>query len=124
MIASAASFPPPSLDQLHAAFLALVPRIETHAAIVFRVVRCPDTNARPQPETLRAAWEGDPPPARAGPRRRGVRLGPRLLGRARRQERPSLGGPGEGQGRALVGRPAPARLRRRTPAGLDAHRHD
>jgi hypothetical protein len=57
MIASAASFPPPSLDQLHAAFLALVPRIETHAAIVFRGVRCPNTKADLITETIALAWK-------------------------------------------------------------------
>jgi hypothetical protein len=57
MIVSAASFPPPPLDQLHAAFLALVPRIEAHAAIVFRGVRCPDTRADLITETIALAWK-------------------------------------------------------------------
>jgi hypothetical protein len=57
MIASADSFHPPSLDHLHAAFLALVPRIETHAGIVFRGVHCPDTRADLVSETIALAWK-------------------------------------------------------------------
>jgi hypothetical protein len=57
MIVSAASFSPPSLDQLHAAFLALVPRIEAHAGVVFRGVRCPDTRADVITETIALAWK-------------------------------------------------------------------
>jgi hypothetical protein len=49
--------PSPSLDGLHQRFLALVPRIETHAAIVFRGVRCPDTRADLITETVALAWK-------------------------------------------------------------------
>jgi hypothetical protein len=37
--------PCPPVDQLRASFLAFLPRIETHAQIAFRDVRCPDRRA-------------------------------------------------------------------------------
>ena len=46
-----------SLDALHARFLALVPRIELHARISFRHVKCPDKQADAIAETLAIAWQ-------------------------------------------------------------------
>jgi hypothetical protein len=57
MIASADSFHAPSVDHLHTAFLALVPRIETHAGIVFNSIRCPETKADMITETIALAWK-------------------------------------------------------------------
>ena len=49
--------PSPSLDALHQRFLPLVPRIETHAGIVFRGIRCADTRADLITETIALAWK-------------------------------------------------------------------
>jgi hypothetical protein len=57
MIAPDESFISPPLDRLHAAFLDLVPRIETHASIVFRSIRCSDTRADLVTETVALAWK-------------------------------------------------------------------
>lgn len=57
MIASADSFASPSLNQLHARFRVLIPRIETHARIYFRGVRCPDQKEEYVAETLALAWK-------------------------------------------------------------------
>jgi hypothetical protein len=45
-----------ALDQLRAAFLAFLPRIETHAQIAFRDVRCPDRRAECVAEVVALAW--------------------------------------------------------------------
>ena len=45
MIAATRSFTPSTAHPLHTAFLALLPKLQTHAAIYFRDVRCADTKA-------------------------------------------------------------------------------
>jgi hypothetical protein len=47
---------PPSTS-LHDAFLALLPKIETHASIAFRHIRCPATKADKIAETIALAWK-------------------------------------------------------------------
>jgi hypothetical protein len=42
---------------LHAAFLSILPRIETHAAVVFRHLRCPHRLADCVQETVSLAWK-------------------------------------------------------------------
>jgi hypothetical protein len=42
---------------LHAAFLTILPRIETHAAVVFRHVRCPHRLTDCVQETVSLAWK-------------------------------------------------------------------
>jgi hypothetical protein len=54
MIASTQSFPSP--DDLQARFMALLPRIQTHAGIYFRYIRCPDRKADLIAETIAVAW--------------------------------------------------------------------
>jgi hypothetical protein len=44
------------LDQLHAEFLAILPRIETHALIFFRHLRCPGRRADAIQETIAISW--------------------------------------------------------------------
>ena len=46
-----------SLDQLHADFLQILPRIETHAQIRFRYLRCPGKRADAIAETIAVAWK-------------------------------------------------------------------
>jgi hypothetical protein len=46
----------PCLDRLRAGFEALLPRIEQHARIAFRDVRCPDRKAEAVAETVGLAW--------------------------------------------------------------------
>ena len=53
MIASASSPTHP----LHATFLALLPRLQTHATIYFRHVRCPDRKADCVAETIAQVWK-------------------------------------------------------------------
>ena len=48
---------PPSADRLHAGFLALLPRIETHAKIHFRHVRCPGKRDDLVAEAVAVAWK-------------------------------------------------------------------
>src|SRR5690348_6205925 len=48
--------PPPSLADLHAAFLSILPRIELHARVYFRGVRCPARQADAVQETLAISW--------------------------------------------------------------------
>ncbi|HEX5270197.1 MAG TPA: hypothetical protein VFW33_06920 [Gemmataceae bacterium] len=48
--------PAPSLAHLHAAFMCILPRIELHAQIYFRGVRCPARQADAVQETLALAW--------------------------------------------------------------------
>ena len=43
-------------DQLQSQFLDLLPRIETHARIYFRYIRCSDTRAEKVAETVAVAW--------------------------------------------------------------------
>jgi hypothetical protein len=49
--------PPPDIQQLHAEFLAILPRIETHAKICFRYLKCPGKKADAIAETLAVAWK-------------------------------------------------------------------
>jgi hypothetical protein len=56
MIASPNSFTPPVRDSLHAQYLALVPRIENHACIVFRDVLCHDRRADLIAEAVALGW--------------------------------------------------------------------
>src|SRR4051812_38691156 len=103
MIASAdAPCFPPSPEQLHARFLALLPRIELHARIYFRHVKCPHRKADAIAETVAVAWrwflrlvEG----GKAAPRfvppfaaraARHVRCGRRLCGQERAKDVLSL----------------------------------
>src|SRR4051812_17166147 len=57
MSASRRSLDPSTAPQLHAAFLALLPKLQTHAAIYFRDVRCPDTKADKLAECQALAWK-------------------------------------------------------------------
>jgi hypothetical protein len=45
------------IDGLHAAFLEIMPRIETHALIYFRHLKCPGRRADAVQETLAVAWK-------------------------------------------------------------------
>jgi hypothetical protein len=55
--ASTSSFNANAIDQLHAQFLELVPRLETHAEIYFRGIQCPDKKADKVSETIALAWQ-------------------------------------------------------------------
>ena len=44
-------------DPRHAPFLELLPKLQTHATIVFRTVRCPDQKADKICETIALAWK-------------------------------------------------------------------
>ena len=57
MNASTRTSQAPPTSQLHATFQSLLPRLETHAAIVFRNVRCPDTRAERIAECVALAWK-------------------------------------------------------------------
>lgn len=57
MIASAASFPTPSRDQVHADFMAAEPRIRRHARIYFRQVPCHHRKADCISEAVALAWK-------------------------------------------------------------------
>ncbi len=57
MIAAITSFPVLSIEDLHAAFLKLLPRIELHARIYFRDVRCPQEREDRVAETIALAWK-------------------------------------------------------------------
>ncbi len=57
MIASTRSFNTRPAEQMHAGFLVLLPRIETHALIAFRHLRCPDRRADAVAETVALAWK-------------------------------------------------------------------
>jgi hypothetical protein len=46
-----------SLADLQSGFLGILPRIELHAGIYFRHVRCQDTRAERIAETLGLAWK-------------------------------------------------------------------
>ena len=48
---------PPALELLRNQFLALLPRLELHARITFRGVRCPDRRADAVAETVALAWK-------------------------------------------------------------------
>jgi hypothetical protein len=88
----AAPGPVSSLVHLHAAFLSILPRIESHARVYFRGVRCPARQADAVQETLAIAWKWfvrlveqgkDPltfPMALASYAARAVRCGRRLCG--------------------------------------------
>jgi hypothetical protein len=47
----------PNFDQLHAQFLKILPRIETHAQIRFGYLRCPGRRADAVAETVAVAWK-------------------------------------------------------------------
>src|SRR3954452_635071 len=57
MIASTHSVEASSAHSLHAAFLDLLPKLQTHAAIYFRDVRCFDTRADRIAECEALAWK-------------------------------------------------------------------
>src|SRR2546423_5217187 len=57
MIASTSSLDTSTASQLHAAFLALLPKLQTHASIYFRDVRCPDPKADKLAECEALAWK-------------------------------------------------------------------
>lgn len=46
----------PSLESLHAGFLSLLPRIETHARMAFRHLRCPHRQEDAVAETIAITW--------------------------------------------------------------------
>ena len=46
-----------STDQLQAAFLALLPRIQTHGRVVFRHLKCPDHKADAIAEMVALSWQ-------------------------------------------------------------------
>jgi len=48
---------PPAVDALHAAFLALLPRLRLHARIYFRHVRCPVRREDAIAEAVALAWK-------------------------------------------------------------------
>jgi hypothetical protein len=52
----AAPAPALSLPRLHATFLTIVPRIERHAQVYFRGLRCPHRKAEAVQETLALCW--------------------------------------------------------------------
>lgn len=56
MIPSTHSVPPRS-PELANTFLALLPKIETHARIAFRHITCPDTRTENVAETVALAWK-------------------------------------------------------------------
>lgn len=57
MIALPESFPVRSVEDLHTVFLKVLPRIETHARIFFRDVRCPQERDERVAETIALAWK-------------------------------------------------------------------
>ena len=58
MLASTHSLDPsPANTSLHAAFLELLPKLQTHAHIYFRHVKCADKRADKVAETLALAWK-------------------------------------------------------------------
>jgi hypothetical protein len=89
---------PAALEQLHRQFLALLPRIELHARITFRSVRCPDWREDAVAETVALAWKWHVrlvergkdatqfPAAFAALAARAVRCGRRLCGHERARE--------------------------------------
>jgi hypothetical protein len=89
---------PPALERLREQFLALLPRIELHARITFRGVKCPDRRADAVAETVALAWKwhlrlaergkdaSQFPAAFAALAARAVRCGRRLCGHERARE--------------------------------------
>jgi hypothetical protein len=59
LIASPHSFLTPSPDPTSASFLALLPKLKTHARIYFRDVVCPDARADKVAETVAVACYAD-----------------------------------------------------------------
>jgi hypothetical protein len=117
MIATVDSLPTVSINDLHAQFLTLVlPRIQTHAAVVFRG-RKADEKTELLADAIALAWkwfvrlvqrDKDPrafPTAIATLVCRAVKCGP------------AAHWPGEGEGRLEQAGPAAARLPRRALAG-------
>ena len=88
----------PSLAQLHARFLLILPRIELHGRVVFRAVKCPHAKEEAIAEMLALCWlwfvrlhrQGkDPmqfPSALATYAARAVRSGRRLCGQERSKD--------------------------------------
>jgi hypothetical protein len=84
-----------SLTHLHAAFLSILPRIELHAHIYFRGIRCPQRKDDAVQETIAISWRWfvrlveqgkDPlsfPMALAGYAARAVKCGRRLCGQVK-----------------------------------------
>jgi hypothetical protein len=56
LIAVQTSRPIPTLVTLHAAFLSILPRIERHAAVVFRGLKCPGRRADAVAEMTALCW--------------------------------------------------------------------
>ena len=54
---SAATSTAPGIDALQQNFLAMLPRIELHAEIMFRHLRCPHKQADAIQETIAVAWQ-------------------------------------------------------------------
>lgn len=57
MIASTDAFAGPSPDPVQVQFLALLPKIERHAQIYFRDIRCPDKKADKIADAVALAWK-------------------------------------------------------------------
>jgi hypothetical protein len=57
MIEPASRGPVSLAAKLHDAFLALVPKLETHARIQFRHIECPGKRADKIAETIALAWK-------------------------------------------------------------------
>jgi hypothetical protein len=45
------------MDQMHAAFLAILPRIQLHGHVVFRNLKCPDRKANAIAEMMALSWK-------------------------------------------------------------------
>jgi len=56
MIATTPTYETLSESALHAGFLSILPRIEQHARIYFRYLRCPDLKEDAVVETIALAW--------------------------------------------------------------------
>ena len=57
MLALATPSVPVDVDALHACYLTLLPRIETHARIYFRHLKCPDRREDAVQDTIGLAWK-------------------------------------------------------------------
>ena len=111
----------PTIEALHAHFLAVLPRIETHARIYFRNLSCPHHKEEAVQETVALAWQWYRRLGREGQRRRAVRQRAGPLCRASRARRPQVDRSGKGQGRFEPARPAAAWLHRGVVAGIDLY---
>ena len=86
----------PEASQSH--FLEILPRVETHARIHFRHLRCPGRRDDAVAETVAVAWKWFLRAAERGKDVAGFASAAGLAGR-RRPLRPPAVRPGEGQGR-------------------------